>query len=209
MSERSPRLYLVSPPAVDAEGFGEALAAALAAGDVACLLLALEDDNAAAWGEAVRLVKPLTDAAGVALLLLDRTSDVVALGADGAHVEASFAALKSACATLRPKQIVGAGGMTDRHHAMQAGELEPDYVLFGTLAPGQGGNLDTQTVMELTEWWAELFELPCVALAGDLEEARQLAASKADFVALGAWVWEAPAGAAAIIGELAGADETD
>ena len=30
-----------------------------------------------------------------------------------------------------PKRIVGAGNLTSRHAAMQAGELEPDYLFFG------------------------------------------------------------------------------
>ena len=44
-------------------------------------------------------------------------------------------------------------------------------------------------VLERVAWWAELFEVPCVAYAASFEEVGPLAAGGADFIALGDWAW--------------------
>ena len=48
-------------------------------------------------------------------------------------------------------------------------------------------------------WCAELFELPCVAYAADLEEIAPLVAAGADFIALGDWLWRDEAAIAATL----------
>ncbi len=53
-----------------------------------------------------------------------------------------------------------------------------DYVLFGDLDGPFEATLDA------VEWWAELFEVPCVGIATSLEEAEALAEAGAEFVAL-------------------------
>jgi thiamine-phosphate pyrophosphorylase len=51
------------------------------------------------------------------------------------------------------------------------------------------------------QWWAELFELPCIGFAGSLEEAREFAGAGADFVLVGDFIWADPRGAAAALME--------
>jgi thiamine-phosphate pyrophosphorylase len=43
------------------------------------------------------------------------------------------------------------------------------------------------------EWWAEIFEPPCVGYAGSLEDIAPLVEAGADFVALADAVWNASA----------------
>ena len=48
-------------------------------------------------------------------------------------------------------------------------------------------------ILERVGWWAEVFEIPCVALAASLDEVGALAAAGADFVAVGDFIWTDPA----------------
>jgi len=57
--------------------------------------------------------------------------------------------------------------------------------------------MDLTSLTERVAWWAEIFETPCVAYADTIEAAAELAASGADFVALGEAIWGSPSPAAA------------
>jgi thiamine-phosphate pyrophosphorylase len=50
--------------------------------------------------------------------------------------------------------------------------------------------------LERVDWWAEIFNVPCVGYAGTLEEIGPLAEAGAEFVALSDAVWQHPAGPA-------------
>ena len=49
-------------------------------------------------------------------------------------------------------------------------------------------------IVERVAWWAEVFEIPCVAYAGSIEEIEALCAAGADFVALGDAAFADPRG---------------
>ena len=121
---------------------------------------------------------------GTALLLMDEVELVARTGADGVHLS-SPARLAEALAILRPlERIVGVGGVKARHDAMEAAESGIDYVMFGE--PRADGSLPAASaVRERAEWWAELFETPCVAYAGAFDDAVPLAETGAEFIALG------------------------
>jgi thiamine-phosphate pyrophosphorylase len=191
-----PRLYLVTPPLADAKPFEDRLAAALAAGDVAAVLLRLEEaDERSLINRAKQLAAVVQkhDAA----LLLDGHADLVArAGADGAHL-ADVAAFGEAIAALKPERIAGCGGLETRHDAMVAAEQGADYVMFGE-PDGNGHRPAFAAIEERVSWWAEVFEAPCVGFAGAPEEVAPLVAAGADFVALGDWIWQASDAALAV-----------
>src|SRR5207245_996851 len=121
--------------------------------------------------------------------LLESSDDVVIRsGADGAH-RTGVDSLRTALATLKPARIVGCGGLASRHDAMVAGEAGADYVMFGEPSQPSGARAPFAAVLEQIGWWAELFEVPCVGYAGNLDEIAPIAAAGADFVALGEWVF--------------------
>jgi thiamine-phosphate pyrophosphorylase len=182
----APRLYLVAPP-LDAPALAGQLAAALDAADVAAVLV-----RAPAAGKAVRAVASTVQERGVALLIEDRPADVEPAGADGAHV-AGIAALEGALPLLKPRYIVGCGGLGSRHDAMIAGERGADYVMFGEHDP-EGHRPAFPAVLDRVAWWSELFEIPCVGWAMNLDEVAALAGAGADFVAIGDAVWASPDG---------------
>lgn len=185
-----PRLYLVTPAIEDAAAFADPLAAGLAAGDVAAVLLRLAPGDERSLINRAKLLTPAVQKRDAALIL-DGHADLAARsGTDGAHLT-GIDAFSEALATLKPDRIAGCGGLDTRHDAMLAAEQGADYVMFGE--PDRHGHRAAfDLVEERVAWWAEVFEAPCVAYAGGLEDVEPLVAAGADFIALGDWLWRDP-----------------
>jgi thiamine-phosphate pyrophosphorylase len=204
------RLYLFSPQLDDTTSFAGALDATLAAGDVAAVLLRLGDADERTLINRVKSIGAVVQRRDIALLLDGRPDIVGRAGADGAHLT-GIEALSGALGALKPDRIAGVGGLRSRHDAMLAGEANPDYVMFGEpdRRGDQGNRPQFPATVERVEWWAELFQLPCIGYAAAADEIRPLAKAGADFVALGEWIWQEPAGAetavAAATGNIAAA----
>ena len=196
----APRLYLVTPP-LDAPALAARLAEALVAADVAAVLARGPAAGGTALIERVRAIAPAVQDRGVAFLIKGHTENVEPAGADGAHV-AGIAALDLALPVLKPRYIVGCGGLRSRHDAMIAGERGADYVMFGEPDP-DGRRPAFAAVLDRVAWWAELFEIPCVGWAMNLDEVAALAGAGADFVAVGDAVWTDPQGPAAAMAAAA------
>ena len=132
----APRLYLVTPPVADAQAFSSILAAAMAAGDVAAVLLRLAEADERTQINRAKALGPLVQDSGAALLLGGH-ADLVARPAPTARISSGIAAFTDAIAQLKPERIAGAGRLTTRHDAMTAAEAGADYVMFGE--PDGGG----------------------------------------------------------------------
>ena len=118
-SRPAPRLYLVTPPVVDDAAFSTQLAAALAAGDVAAVLLRLAEADERTQINRAKALSAVVQDKGAALLL-DGHADLVArAGADGAHLT-GIAEFTAALEQLKPERIAGVGGLVTRHDAMSA-----------------------------------------------------------------------------------------
>jgi thiamine-phosphate pyrophosphorylase len=182
----APRLYLVTPP-LGVPGLAEKLAEALAAADVAAVLARIPVAGEAELIDRVRAIAPAVQDRGVALLIEGHPESVEPAGADGAHVT-GIAALDAALPVLKPRYIVGCGGLASRHDAMIAGERGADYVMFGE-PDADGRRHAFAAVLDRVAWWAELFEIPCVGWAMNPDEVAALAGAGADFVAIADAVW--------------------
>jgi thiamine-phosphate pyrophosphorylase len=192
------RLYLLTPP-VEQPAAVTDMVDAMASTDVAAVLLRLADADERSLINLVKEIAPAVQRRDVALILADRDDIVARSGADGAHL-GNIEALKEAVSRLKPKNIAGAGGLHTRHEAMEAGEAGADYVMFGEPdAAGRRPSFDA--VVDRVEWWAEVFEIPCVAYAARLEEIPALAGAGADFVAVGEAVFDDPRGLRAALAE--------
>ena len=199
-SQASPRcsLYLVTPllSAADANAFVKIFAEALRAAPIACALVRLSADaQRNAEAALARFVRVAQDA-DCALLIENDVQLAARLGADGSHVAGAGQDLAAAIERLKPERIVGAGSLRTRDDAMTAGEMGADYVMFGEPQRGERA-MDLTSLTERVAWWAEIFETPCVVYADTIEAAAELAASGADFVALGEAIWGSPSPAAA------------
>jgi len=195
----APRLYLVTPEIEDAAAFSGKLRDAIAAADIAAVLLRLKPAGERDLINRIKLLAPVVQDKDIALLLDGWPELVARSGADGAHltgIEAFMAAVDS----LKPAKIAGCGGVNSRDDAMVAGERGADYVMMGQTTAGQR-RPPFDAIIERIEWWADLFTVPCVGFAASLAEVAPLSAAGADFVAIGDAVWDDPRGALVALAE--------
>jgi thiamine-phosphate pyrophosphorylase len=191
----APRLYLVTSATAEPAGLGERIAPALSAADVAAVLVSLTGDDERGLLNGLKTLAPTVQNAGAALLLDGRPDLVARAGADGAHL-AGIEAFNAALSSLKPERIAGCGALATRHDAMTAAEAGADYVMFGE-PDARGHRPSFEAIVERVEWWAEVFEVPCVGYATHLDEIAPLAAAGADFVAVGRFIFDDPRGTAA------------
>jgi thiamine-phosphate pyrophosphorylase len=192
-----PRLYLATPVVDDPSSLAAGLPALLAADDIAAVLVRLAPTDQRTMIARIKALAPAIQNGGAALLIDGPVELVARAGADGAHLY-GIEALQDALPSLKPDRIAGVGGLTTRHDSMTAGEAGADYVLFGEPdAHGQRPSIDA--ISERLQWWAELFEPPCVGFAASIAEAGEFAAAGADFVLVGDFIWADPRGAAAAL----------
>jgi thiamine-phosphate pyrophosphorylase len=176
------------------------LPALLAAVDVAAVLVRLKQTDQRTMISRIKALAPAIQLNNAALLLDGHVELVARAGADGAHLT-GIEAMQEALPSLKPDRIAGVGGLTTRHDSMAAGEAGADYVLFGEPdAKIQRPSVDA--IAERLEWWAELFEPPCVGFAASREEAHEFAAAGADFILVGDFIWEDRRGAATALSEV-------
>jgi thiamine-phosphate pyrophosphorylase len=192
-----PRLYLATPVLDDPSALLAELPGLLAAADIAAVLLRQKPVDQRTMISHAKMLAPVIQDGGAALLLDGHAEWVARAGADGAHLT-GIEAMEEALPSLKPDRIAGVGGLTTRHDSMAAGEAGADYVLFGE-PDAAGQRPSTEAIAERLQWWAELFEPPCVGFAASREEAYEFAAAGADFVLVGDFIWNDPHGAAAAL----------
>lgn len=152
------QIFLIAPVDADAAPFAAELKTLLERHEVSALLLQRGTRAENAYKDFAKKIIPVAQAAGCAVLLEGSPGLVKMLNADGIHIGGADAeAAREAVEALRPKMIVGVGGVTSRDDAMTLGELEVDYLLFGTLT-GETSPADR----EMARWWAETMEIPAV-----------------------------------------------
>lgn len=192
------RLYLITPPRIELNTFPATLAAALEAGDVAAVQLRLKDAPDDLIRRAVDALRPVAQSRGVAFLLNDRPDLAVETGCDGAHVGQEDMPAHEARRILGPDRTLGVTCHDSRDLAMRAGEDGADYVAFGAFFPTTTKDAKTRCEVEIIAWWAEVMEVPCVAIGGiTAENCAPLVQAGTDFLAVCGAVWNHADGAAA------------
>lgn len=180
----SPQLFLIVPPdAAPAETLA-ALKRIAATTEIPALLLRRGDMAENAYKTMVKAVAPGAQALGAAVLVEGEPRLVRLLGVDGLHVSGGIKAVRDAVAVLKPNLIVGAGDIGSRHDAMQKGELDIDYILFGPLS-----GAISQDEREMARWWAETMEIPSV-LSDPGADYANYEAEGCEFIGLGLTVPE-------------------
>jgi thiamine-phosphate pyrophosphorylase len=189
-------------------GADAALEAALAAAPIASVLLV------PAPGEALKPqpVKAAIDAVqrrNIAALVADDADLARVVRADGVHLtwtKDQPQRYRDAREVLGARALLGADAGRSRDDAMSLGEDGADYVAFGIPAHVEDRETAFGRQCELVDWWAEIFEVPCVALDAETPEAAaELAAARADFVAVRLAAGLSPAEAAQRVSAFAAA----
>jgi thiamine-phosphate pyrophosphorylase len=195
------RLVLITPPGSDPAMLEERLAAALAAGDVASLILPRYDLDDAAFQALCERLVPLAQERGVAAIVAGDTRVAGRVGADGIHVEEGKAGLAEAVSRHGGRMMVGTGGAKTRDDALELGEEQPDYIFFGRFGYDTKPEPHSRN-LSLGRWWAEMIEIPCIVLGGsDVASVRDVAATGAEFAALSQAVFGEGADPAAAVAE--------
>lgn len=201
-NEERLRLVLVMPETDDAETAARLIGEALKGGDVSSVILpqyGMDDTRFQALAEKVI---PVIQRAGAAALVAGDSRVAGRAKADGLHIAGGVADLGEAMEKHAPKLIVGGGNAQDRHHALEIGELQPDYVFFGKL----DGDIKPEAHpknLALAEWWASMVAIPCIVMGGtNPESVLDIAETGAEFAALRLAVFAEPGRAAAIVQEV-------
>lgn len=193
------RLYLITPPGIEPADFADTLAAALDAGDVACVQLRLPGTDDDALQRAAAALMPPCHARDVALVIEERADIAAATGADGVHL-GDARGVRAARGILGDDAIVGVSCGGSRHAAITAAEAGADYVSFGAFFPSPTLPHAAPVSTDILSWWSELMETPCVAVGGITpENCAALVAAGADFIAACSGVWNDPSGPPAAV----------
>jgi len=153
----SAQLFLIVPPQSAPAETLAALERIAATTEIPALLLRRGDLAENAYKTKVKAIAPGAQALGAAVLVEGGPGLVRLLGADGLHVSGGVKEVRDAVAALKPDLIVGVGDIGSRHDAMQKGELDIDYILFGPLS-----GAISEPERDLARWWAETMQVPSV-----------------------------------------------
>lgn len=162
----------------------EQMADILKTGDVASLILYSEDENETAFQKYAEALVPVIQNAGVAAIIAGDSRIAGRVKADGFHVESNIEDLKEAIEKHQTSMMVGFANLRDRHSAMQIGELEPDYMMFGKLGADKKPEAHSRNI-SLGEWWVSMMEVPALIQAGNsLASIETIAKTGAEFIVL-------------------------
>lgn len=187
------QLYLVTPPIVSLDVFGEVLAELLDAAEIACVRLALATRSEDELTRAADGLRGICHARDVPLVMAEHFRLAQRLGLDGVHLADGPRQVRAAREALGANAIVGAYARASRHDGMTAAEIGADYVSFGPVSQTSLGD-GAVAPYDLFEWWSEMIETPVVAEGGFTPDLAAEIASVADFLALGEELWSHPDG---------------
>ncbi len=194
------RLYLITPPSFEPGPFSGVLAAALDAGDVACVQLRLKDADDDAIRRAADILRPLVQERGAAFLLNDRPDLAAEVGCDGVHIGQRDAGYAQARMAVGEQAVVGVTCHDSQDLAVAAADAGADYVAFGAFFATGTKRSKTMAGPDILRWWSGTTTVPCVAIGGiTADNCRSLVEAGADFLAVVAGVWEHPDGPAAAV----------
>ena len=196
------RLVLIVPDIADAEEKARVVGDALKGGDVASVIIPQYGLDDTSFQKHVELLVPVIQDHGAAALVVDNSRVAGRAKADGLHISGNAAALAEAIEKHVPKMIVGGGNAMDRHHALEIGELQPDYVFFGRLDGDIKPEAHSKN-LALGEWWSSMIEIPAIVMGGqDPSSAVAVSEAGVEFVALREAVFADPAQVASIVARV-------
>ena len=198
------QLYLITPPVIkDMPAFLKDLDAALTAAPVACLQIRLKGLEDSALVQAGRAITNIVQGHDTVVILNDRPDLVKDIGADGAHIGQGDMDYFSSRLLLGNDAIIGVTCHNQRDLAFEAAKAGADYVAFGAFFETPTKTVKYRADLEILTWWNEAVEIPCVAIGGiTTQNAAEVIAAGADFIAVSSGVWQHKDGPAAAVSQL-------
>lgn len=196
-------LYLVTPPALDPASFAPKLEAALDGGPIACVQLWLSDPTGLKG--AAEILRPIVQDRDIAFTINGDPALAATLNCDGVHLDgADVKTIKAARKTIGADGILGVSCYASRHLGMEAAEAGADYISFGPVYATSTKNLPAdEDALGTLSWWAEMMEVPCVAVGGvTTDRIPTIAATGCEFVCAVSSVWDHPDGPGAGVASL-------
>lgn len=182
------QLYLAVCPAAEAASAAhERVAAVLEAVSIPSLLIAPRRGDRLTASQVLPFVQ-VAQSLGVAAMIADDACLARTVKADGVHLTWSPDILdryQEAREIAGGRLMIGADVGHSRHDAMVLAESGAEYIGFGIPVGTRDPAEAEATRTELIEWWAEVFEIPCVACDAASEDALALAGAGADFICVG------------------------
>ena len=139
------------------EALATILSKALAGGDVSTVILPAYDLDEARFQALAEAAVPVVQAAGAAALIVNDSRIAGRVKADGLHIEGNTADIIDGVKAHTPKFIVGGGDIRNRHSALEIGEEQPDYLMFGKLGADKNPEAHPRN-LELADWWATMVD---------------------------------------------------
>ncbi|WP_292897644.1 MULTISPECIES: thiamine phosphate synthase [unclassified Nitratireductor] len=195
------RLVLIAPPPETAANDEAHLEAALAAGDVASLIIPDYGQDEVSFQARAERLTPLAQSRNVAVMIAGAPRIAARVKADGIHVEGSLEEITDVIEKYQDRMMIGVGGVKTRDDALQHGELQPDYLFFGRFGYDNKPEPHPRN-LALGAWWSEMIEIPCIVMAGNtVASVEPVAACGSDFTALCAAVFADDTDPAAAVSE--------
>jgi len=161
-------------------------------GDIASVILYKQEGDFSHLQKQVGMLVDMFQTQGVAVMIAGDSQMVGRLKADGLHIEGRQDDWSGGQRQRHSGMMLGVGAIKSRHEAMEIGEQDPDYVMFGKLGADKTPEPHPRN-LTLGGWWASMVEIPCIVQAGsDLASVEKAAATGAEFVALEEAVFAAP-----------------
>jgi thiamine-phosphate pyrophosphorylase len=184
-----PQIYLITPPEFELSQFPDQLGRVLDSTEIACVRLSMSTRDEDRLSRAADVLREVTIARDVALVVDSHILMVERLGLDGVHLTDGARSVRKARKELGDDAIVGAFCGASRHDGMSAGEAGSDYVSFGPV--GQTPLFDgTVAEHELFEWWSMMIEVPVVAEGALNPELIAKISPVTDFFGIGEEIWK-------------------
>jgi len=193
------RLYIITPEQFDPRFFGDSLAEALDAGEVAAVQLRLKNAADDVWRRAIDALRPICQARRVLFLLNDRADLVVATGCDGAHVGQEDMPAREARRVMGSGLTLGVTCKSSRDLADRAVGDGADYVAFGAFFPSSSKQVTNLADPEILRWWSSERSSVASCAIGGITAANlsPLVRAGANLLAIIGGVWSHPDGPAA------------
>ena len=184
------KLYLISPPNINANEFIFSLDDVLNTGLVSCFQLRLKNVKDEDIIESSKALKPICNKYHVPFILNDRLDLVNKVEADGVHLGEDDDSILEARKLLGPKAIIGASCYNSKHLAMEAAEEGADYVAFGAFFATITKDPKTKADINIIKDWTLISNIPCVAIGGiNSSNCKELVDAGVDFIAVVGSIW--------------------